>query len=183
MIANINPSFCRREKPTFQRRDGVKQTAIWAKCSQQWIKLYNIFTPTACHNGLLYSVSAAEYQILQPQLKYLTTRLWWLLSHARPNVLSLFDQKTLQINNGAMSAANLCFCAHTFHSTRVSSFPKCLKHSLLTTLYLEDLAMSDLESFFRVSKWGSKPNVQISNQESVSSLLVTEKNKLKKTWP
>lgn len=181
MVANINPSFCRREKSTFKRRDGVKQTAIWVKRSQQWIKLYNIFTPTACHNGLLYSVSTAECQILQPQLKYLTTRLWWLLSHARSDVLSLFDLKTLQINNGAMSAASLCFCARTFHGRRGGSFPKCLKHSLLATLYLEGSVMSDLEAFFRVSKRCSKPNVQINNQESASILLVTgEKNK---TWP
>lgn len=51
--------------------------AIRVKYSQHWIKLYNVFTPTAHHNDRLYSVSTTEYQIPQLQ-KYLTSHLWWL---------------------------------------------------------------------------------------------------------
>lgn len=59
---------------------------------------YNIFTPTAHHNGRLYSVSTAEHQIFQLK-KYLTSHLWWLSSYARFNFLSLLDLKATYVDS------------------------------------------------------------------------------------
>lgn len=61
---------------------------------------YNIFTPTAHHNGRLYSVSTAEHQIFQLK-KYLTRHLWWLSSYARFNFLSLRDLKATYVDGTA----------------------------------------------------------------------------------
>lgn len=85
-------------------REVVKQMAIRVKHSQKWIKLYNIFTPTARHNDRLYLVSTTEYQTLEQQ-KYLTSHLWWLSSWAKFNVLSLLDQKPLRINGWVKKCA------------------------------------------------------------------------------
>lgn len=74
-----------------------KQMAIGASCSQQWIKLYNTLTPTACHNGW---ENISEYQTPQPQFKYLTTYLPWVLSYERWNVSSLFDRKAPWVSGG-----------------------------------------------------------------------------------
>lgn len=101
--------------PVRRWREVVKQMAIWAKYSQKWIKLYNIFTPTARHNDRLYLVSTTEYRTLEQQ-KYLTSHLWWLSSWAKLNVLSLLDQKPLRINGWVNSAFVFWFLVFFFFS-------------------------------------------------------------------
>lgn len=117
--------------PVRRWREVVKQMAIWVKYSQKWIKLYNIFTPTARHNDRLYLVSTTEYRTLEQQ-KYLTSHLWWLSSWAKLNVLSLLDQKPLRINGWVKSAFVFYFLVFFFlmHIFLSITTAKCLSFSL-----------------------------------------------------
>lgn len=49
-------------QPVGERKECVKQMAVWVRQSQQRIKLDNIFTPTARHNDMPYPVSTTEYE-------------------------------------------------------------------------------------------------------------------------
>lgn len=70
MSAEESYFFC--PASSIEKGGSVKQMAIRMKYSQQWIKIYNIFTPTARHNDKLYSLSTTEYQILELQSPVMT---------------------------------------------------------------------------------------------------------------